>query len=156
MKHNWTVWRNREGLKKKPKKPFVIEIKKPFNGRYILDDAGEPISEPNLLVWGLWLENSRSQRIVGKTIIGKSKVSTVFLGLDYRWGDGPPILWETMIFGGKRDKNMERCSGTRADALKMHQRWVRKIKRSEARKSKNRSVFNPSHRDTRKRRARRV
>lgn len=32
---------------------------------------------------------------------GLTHVSTVFLGLDHRfYGQGPPILFETMIFGG--------------------------------------------------------
>jgi hypothetical protein len=31
---------------------------------------------------------------------GAVTVSTVFLGLDHAWGDGPPMLFETMIFGG--------------------------------------------------------
>lgn len=32
------------------------------------------------------------------------EVSTVFLGLDHRhFGDGPPILFESMIFGGEHD-----------------------------------------------------
>jgi hypothetical protein len=36
-------------------------------------------------------------------------VSTVFLGLDHRWGkQGPPILFETMIFGGVEDQYQER------------------------------------------------
>lgn len=25
-------------------------------------------------------------------------VSTVFLGLDHQWGEGPPLLFETMVF----------------------------------------------------------
>lgn len=27
-------------------------------------------------------------------------VSTVFLAIDHAFGDGPPVLYETMIFGG--------------------------------------------------------
>ncbi len=27
------------------------------------------------------------------------EISTVFLGVDHNWGPGPPILWETMVFG---------------------------------------------------------
>lgn len=39
------------------------------------------------------------------------RVSTVFLGLDHRFGDpGPPLLFETMIFGGEHDQWQERCS----------------------------------------------
>lgn len=38
-------------------------------------------------------------RTVAKTTIGQYLVSTVFLGLDHQYGDGPPLLFETMVFG---------------------------------------------------------
>lgn len=38
----------------------------------------------------------------------RDRVSTVFLSLDHNWGDGPPILFETMIFGGEHDGYQER------------------------------------------------
>ena len=44
-------------------------------------------------------------------------VSTIFLGLDHRYhGEGEPILWETMIFGGEHDQFQERYT-SKADAL---------------------------------------
>lgn len=38
--------------------------------------------------------------IVARTYVPERKqcVSTVFLRLDHRFGDGPPLLWETMVF----------------------------------------------------------
>jgi hypothetical protein len=36
------------------------------------------------------------------------EVSTVFLGLDHRFGDGPPIVFETMVFGGPFDQDCDR------------------------------------------------
>ncbi len=43
-------------------------------------------------------------RVVARTDVGLVTVSTVFLVIDHRIGfldpDGPPILWETMIFQG--------------------------------------------------------
>jgi hypothetical protein len=36
-------------------------------------------------------------------------VSTIFLGLDHSFQpDGPPVLFETMIFGGQHDQYQER------------------------------------------------
>jgi len=35
-------------------------------------------------------------------------VSTVWLGLNYNWDDGPPLLFETMVFGGD-DRQEETC-----------------------------------------------
>lgn len=40
-----------------------------------------------------------------KTEIGDYIVSTVDLGLDHSFGDGPPLYYETMIF--KKNKNSE-------------------------------------------------
>lgn len=46
---------------------------------------------------------------VGLDDIGPARVSTVFLGLDHNFGgDGPPILFETMVFGGPLTDEMER------------------------------------------------
>ncbi len=36
------------------------------------------------------------------------RVSTVFLGIDHQYGEGKPILWETMIFGGEHDEYQQR------------------------------------------------
>lgn len=47
-------------------------------------------------------------------------VSTVFLGLDHRYShEGPPMIFETMIFGGEHDQWQERCS-TWEQAEAMH------------------------------------
>lgn len=39
-------------------------------------------------------------KIVDCTVVKGSTVSTVWLGLDYSFGGGPPLIFETMIFGG--------------------------------------------------------
>ena len=37
---------------------------------------------------------------VGETEVGDRRVSTVWLGLDHNyWGDGPPLIFESMAFG---------------------------------------------------------
>jgi hypothetical protein len=87
---------------------------------YLLDAKGEPIAEPDLLTWAKALESQNRQ--VARDEIGDVRVSTVFLGLDHSFGlDGPPILWETMIFGGPHDQYQERYS-TRANAIAGHAR----------------------------------
>lgn len=66
-------------------------------GLYILDERGESVPESDTLKWGEWFEvNPRS---LGDDSIGPYRVSTIFLGVDYSFGDGPPVLWETIIFG---------------------------------------------------------
>ena len=37
-------------------------------------------------------------------------VSTVFLGVNHQWGDGPPLLFETLVTGGTFDCHMARFS----------------------------------------------
>ena len=68
---------------------------------YILDGK-DPIEVPDVLTWARWFETANT--IVEITHIKRVMVSTVFLGLDYRFGgEGPPLLFKTTIFGGKRD-----------------------------------------------------
>ena len=55
---------------------------------------------------------STIDRVVDKTEIGGMRVSTVFIGLDKNVDvDGPPFLFETMIFGDIEDTGDQwRCS----------------------------------------------
>ena len=87
--------------------------------KYILKDRqAVPAS---LEEWAVWFETA--DRIVAKDEVGDAKVSTVFLGLDHNWGDGPPVLFETMIFGGEHDEYQDRCS-TWDEAEQMHAKAV--------------------------------
>ena len=54
--------------------------------------------------------NNEDNRIVNKTGIGDVKVSTMFLGINHSLDHEAPILFETMIFGGKQDQYQERYS----------------------------------------------
>lgn len=49
-------------------------------------------------------------RVANTDLTDGSHVSTVFLGLNHGWGDGPPLLFETMVFDGPCDGDQERCS----------------------------------------------
>jgi len=91
---------------------------------YMLDEAGEPYEAPDVLTWGLWFETAQNRTIAqdrdeagGEDVM----VSTVFLGLDHNFsGDGPPVLWETLVFGGVLDGAQRRYT-SRAAALAGHQ-----------------------------------
>jgi hypothetical protein len=63
---------------------------------YILKDR-VPVAV-DILEWAKWWEQSR--RTIELNHVGEATVSTVFLGLDHNWEGGPPLLFETMIFGG--------------------------------------------------------
>lgn len=96
--------------------------------KYILRDK-IPVEIDEISEWGRWIEGLQN-RIVAKDMIGKVKVSTVFLGIDHGFGDGPPILFETMIFGGEHDDYQERYS-TWEQAEEGHKRAVRLVKEEQ-------------------------
>ena len=50
-----------------------------------------------------WTIRPANERRVAWTEIGDATVSTVFLAVDHSFGDGPPLLFETMVFGGALD-----------------------------------------------------
>ena len=54
------------------------------------------------------------------------RVSTVFLGLDHQHFDGPPLLFETMVFVGEHGDEMERYS-TWDEAVAGHDAMVAKV-----------------------------
>lgn len=80
-------------------------------GMYTLGDDHVPIPCPDTLKWGKWYETA--ERHVAQTTVGNLWVSTVFLGMDHQYGDGPPLLYETMVFGfdekGERDYADREC-----------------------------------------------
>ena len=94
---------------------------------WVLRD-GEPVPEPDVMKWGQWYENA-ANRIVAKTKIGDAEVSTVFLGLDHSFGEGEPVLWETMIFGGVHDQYQDRYTSKEA-ALAGHEVAVALVRKT--------------------------
>ena len=96
--------------------------------RYVINSAGEPVRECDLRAWAKWFETHFKERQVAEDQIRNCEVSTVFLGLDHNFSeDDPPIIWETMIFGGAYSHQCEHCSGTREQALAMHQAMVERV-----------------------------
>lgn len=94
-----------------------------MSGKYILD-GHKVVPCNNLMQWAKWFETA--DRIVAKTKISDEvRVSTVFLGLNHSYGEGDPLLFETMVFGGKLDEQMERYA-TWEKAEEGHKRWVAK------------------------------
>jgi|GEM_PF-3002652 hypothetical protein len=87
---------------------------------FILDINGEPIKAPNDILFYIWFKKANRQ--IATTKIGISTISTVFLGIgrSQKWFE--PILWETLVIGGKLDGEIDRCGGSRIDALNMHEK----------------------------------
>jgi hypothetical protein len=61
-----------------------------------------------------------------KTEVNDCIVSTVFIFLDHSFGDRPPILFETLVFGGLLNDEGERYS-TKAEAEAGHAKWVQRV-----------------------------
>jgi hypothetical protein len=108
-------------------------------GKYILDKNGNVVPEPDLLKWARWLEDSRDARVLKQEWVSNIRISTIFLGLDHNFcSDGPPIVWETMLFSNMADfqGRMWRCAGTREQAEAQHEKVVQLVKDEIARLEK--------------------
>lgn len=94
---------------------------------YILD--GRTPRPCDLMTWAQAFE--KADRHIGNDTIGNVLVSTVFLGLDHSFGSGPPLLFETMIFGGEHDHYQDRCSSY-DEAEAMHLKALAMVRESAA------------------------
>lgn len=86
------------------------------------DRDGNPISMDQ---WSR-LHVAFDYRVVAKTQVGAYEVSTVWVGFDHGWGDGPPLIFETMVFAeeaGPYDLMCWRYS-TEAQARQGHEETV--------------------------------
>ena len=110
---------------------------------YGLNKDGEPVAMPEhpmgsagwlevmaQLVPMLWQHPLR--QVAREEVAPGVEVSTVFLGLNHNWGSGPPIYWESMAFGGSMNMEMDRCSGSREQALAMHAAFCERVRAVEA------------------------
>ena len=75
-------------------------MKLPSLDYWVLDEDHQPMAVDHE-EWAKWMMRGFDEtKRVAKTEVGEAEVSTVFLSLDHGWGEGPPILFETMVFGG--------------------------------------------------------
>ncbi len=84
----------------------------------------------HFLKWAFWFEKANRRVTIKKLGKGKNRVviSTAFLGLDYShgFGDGP-LVFETMIFGGRFNYEMRRYK-TWSEAVRGHRQMVKLAK----------------------------
>lgn len=85
---------------------------------------GTPYPDDDTLAWAKDFSKYEN-KTVKKTILKNGMhVSTVWLGLDHNYGEGPPHIFETMVFPSENswsDLACERYS-TEAEAIAGHER----------------------------------
>jgi hypothetical protein len=86
------------------------------------DRNGNPMTMEE---WARTFEDFEDYRRVRFTEIPSvARVSTVWLGLDHRFGDGPPLIFETMVFRDGWDGEYQQRYATEAEAIAGHQEAV--------------------------------
>jgi hypothetical protein len=94
-------------------------------GWYILNQKDEPVPCDDMAKHSEFMENS-GKKFVAKTTVGTYVVSTVFLGLDHNFYDeGPPILWETMVFDSNFNEQYCKRYSSLVEALAGHEETVK-------------------------------
>ena len=77
-----------------------------MNGKYILQ-GHVAIEVGDLFEWARWYETADRQVALTR-ISDDVVVSTVFRGLGHSFGDGPPLLFETLVFTDGEGGEMRR------------------------------------------------
>ena len=93
-----------------------------FDNMYF-DRDGQPLTtEEWVAKWA-----SMDYRRVGFRKVRNVEVSTVWLGINYNWDpEGPPMLFETMVFGGDHDGEQWRYF-TEKEAIAGHELVCKKV-----------------------------
>lgn len=87
------------------------------------DRSGAPM---DMLAWTGKMGDD-DYRTVAKTDVGEVHVSTVWLGIDHQFGQGPPIIFETMVFGGPLNEEQDRYPTEAAD-IAGHDQMVERVR----------------------------
>jgi len=100
-------------------------------GMNYYDRQGNPISQEKCMeLWSPSSPGSREYKRVAETTLADGRnISTAWLGLDHNFGDGPPMIFETMIF--PEAKVYERYI-TEEGARRGHARAVEQCERERA------------------------
>jgi hypothetical protein len=89
---------------------------------YVL--IGQTPVECELLEWAEAFE-TMDRHMAKSSLFDLCVVSTVFLGLDHSFGDGPPLLFETMLFWEDEGGNEQTRCSTWLEAEEQHARMVK-------------------------------
>lgn len=73
---------------------------------FLLNKETGELIPTDLMTWGEMLQ--KREHVLWQEEKGGVQVSTIFLGMDHSFGFGLPLYFETMVFGGPCDQEMER------------------------------------------------
>ena len=80
--------------------------------------GSEPEPVASVVEWGQWFE-AADRKVALTQVKNRVYISTVFLGIDHAFGGRLPLLFETMVFGGRCNGFCFRCS-TSEQAAEVH------------------------------------
>jgi hypothetical protein len=88
-----------------------------------LDENNTVVKTSDIEKWSACRSSGRF--IVKLEVVRNRRISTVFLGIDHQFADGPELWFETMVFaiGDHLDLDMDRYT-TYAQAVEGHARMV--------------------------------
>ncbi len=96
--------------------------------KYYMLEGKTLISTTDHLAWAAWFKDT-NRRVTQTPVSSDIEVSTVFMGLDHNFSnEGPPILFETMVFGGPLDQEQARYA-TWEEAEAGHKAMVEMVKK---------------------------
>lgn len=97
--------------------------------QYVLDENNKPVATSSMAEWGEFFRNTERRTVAKTDGVNGYDISTVFLGIDHNYStEGPPILFETMVFGDDGDDvYCVRCS-TWEEAEAQHAEAVQLVK----------------------------
>lgn len=91
------------------------------------DRQGNPMTDESAMA--KWLEDPEYKRVAETTLPDGKWISTVWLCFDHQYAEGPPLIFETMVFPNKDvygELDMDRYS-TEEEAktghIKMVEKW---------------------------------
>lgn len=90
---------------------------------YILNADGTATCPADALEWAKFFETTDRQ--IARDETKGVTVSTVFLGIDHRiCGDGPPVLFETLVLGGPLDQGRPPHEGADRNLIQAESKLV--------------------------------
>lgn len=90
------------------------------------DREGNPLE---LMEWAAIFERRSNENedewVIGRTEVEGAEVSTVWMGIDHNFSDdGPPLIFETMVFGDSEYAEYQWRYSTEEEAREGHERVV--------------------------------